>query len=199
MNGLEKALCNMSLARLYAKDFPCNAIVSIMSSFCSSDFLKSSYYDVTTLRVRHHVYFLCCFPDFLSTFWFGEDFLCPAPSVFFGPPQPRLISTLCSVVLRYFDRSPIFVKGQCTHCGFLAPVGPDNSGSLSLRVLGGPGWQRIQRTLRRNAKDTRKLSEKPWKNMQGWKLWLEAMSFHFDWVHICVMKLVMHIDSQRRV
>ena len=72
-----------------AKDFPCNVTVSNMSSFCSRDFLKSSYYNVTTLRVWHYFYFLYCLADFLSTFRFGEVFFVPNPSVFFGPPQPR--------------------------------------------------------------------------------------------------------------
>ena len=72
-----------------------------------------------TLRVWHYFYFLYCLADFLSTFRFGEVFFVPNPSVFLGPPQPRKKKshTLCLVVLRYFDRSSIFVKGQCTHCG----------------------------------------------------------------------------------
>lgn len=79
-----------------AKDFPCNVTVSNTSSFCSCDFLKSSYYNVTTLRVWHYFYFLYCLADFLSTFRFGEVFFVPNPSVFVGPPQPSRKKTLCA-------------------------------------------------------------------------------------------------------
>ena len=172
-----------------AKDFPCNVMVSNMSSFCSCDFLKSSYYNVTTLRYSSGMAL------FLLFVLFGRlsEYLPIWGSIFCAQSKRFLGSTTTQ------KKKPHFVLWWCSALigvPFLSKASVHTVESVAARFgdSGGPGWQRIQRTLAKerhsDTKETiRKKNVK--NNMQRCKLW--AWKFRMG-AYICVMKHVMHID-----